>query len=122
MTTRLLLIDMDEAHSGVIREHFASWFIQEVARSDLTRSARQNYDLVITKACDEKDQTLALCSWIRSLLDCSDLPLLVVLDRWQATQVQYILGLDGARCLIRSFDEGRLASVVAELLPSRSHA
>lgn len=113
---------MDEAHSRVIREHLACWSIQEVARSDLTRSAGQNYDLVITSACDEKDQTVALCSWIRSLLDCSELPLLVVLDRWQATQAQYILSLDGTRCLIRSFDKVRLARVLAELLPSRSPA
>ncbi len=116
MPMRLLMLDVDDSHSKVVREQFASWTIDEAGASSLAGRAGQAYDLVIANARDTREQTLALCSDIRNEAGGPDVPILVTLERFQANQVQYILESGRSRCLIKSFGIHELSRAVAGLL------
>jgi DNA-binding response OmpR family regulator len=118
MNARLLMIGLDDAHSKVIKEHFQSWSIEEAGASETTDISGQGYNLAIADARDTKDQTLELCTDLRN--QSQELPLLVTMERWQASQVQYILELGSTRCLIKSFDTKDLGKAVGALLPQES--
>ena len=118
MSARLLMIGVDDTHSKVIKEYFQSWSIEEAGPSETKDLSGHGYNLVIADARDTKDQTLELCTDLRNQSD--DPPLLVTMERWQASQVQYILELGSTRCLIKSFDTKDLGKAVGVLLPQES--
>lgn len=71
---------------------------------------------MIANARETREETVRLCEVIRAQCQRSSHRLLIVLDRWQASQVQYVLELGDSRCLIKPFDQVRLMGAVGELL------
>jgi DNA-binding response OmpR family regulator len=74
--------------------------------------------IAIVDGEETREKTLELCRTVRRRAGDTALPIVVALERWQASQVQYVLELEATRCVIKPFDAKELGRAVRPLTPT----
>ena len=117
---KVLVIGMDEKNLSVIRECLSECDVatmdMEEGQDTLSIPDKVKPDLMILNGQSEKQGTLALCKGLKTNPVTADIPLVVAVDRFQATQVQYVLEEGVEKCMVKPLNVSYVKSSLRGML------
>lgn len=116
----IILIDMDDTTTDDIENALKDWEIIKISVSELLVEKliqeKSTLAFIMLNAQPERARTLEICKKLKGAPQIADIPLLVALDRSQASQVQYALEVGVKKCVIKPLDEKYLKKAIGEFI------
>ena len=118
--SKVLVIGMDEKNLSVIRECLSECDVatmdMEEGQDKVNIPDKAKPDLIILNGQSERQRSLALCKELKTSPTTGSILLVVVFDRHQATQIQYVLEAGAEKCMVKplnvSYVKGNLRGML----------